>query len=173
MRKTPYRIPINEVRAGDILIFKRSGLLANALSWIIKILKEPTWSRWGWHMGAVVNDGLYVDAQFPKVKLSKISDIKREVNVYRVTKEPPPQTTIDEFIHDHVGKPYDCLVYLWTGLAKLLRPHIPVPRIINRFFDCWEIVFDMMDYCDCDTDHSGYDYPFITDFLRYCGEIKT
>lgn len=169
----PHQVPLAEARAGDILIFKRNGFLACVLSWLIQRIKEPDWDRWGWHFGAVISPNIYADAQFPKVKLSKINDSKLEIRCYRVIENYPKQTDIDEFINDHIGKPYDFIVYLHIGLAKLLRPQIPIPRVINRLYNCWEIAFDMMDYTGCEIDPSDYDYPFITDFLRYVGELKS
>jgi hypothetical protein len=169
------QVPINEARHGDILIFRRRGIVAAALSWIIQRIKEPKWDRWGWHMCPVVAPDTYLDATFPRLKLSKISDALaagREIRCYRLLNREPEQALTDHFISDHLGKPYDCLIYLWTALAKLLRPWIPVPRIINRFYDCWETAYDALDYWGFDMDASEWEYPFITDFLRAVGERR-
>jgi hypothetical protein len=162
------RIPLEQARAGDVLVFNRAGLLALILSWVIQKLKEPKWDREDWHMGFVVSDYEYADAQFPKVKLSLLKDIKRPAKVYRLCEDCPKQSDIDEFVYDHIGKPYDFMVYFWTCLWAL---GIPVPRLVNRFYMCWEIAWDGLEYCGIDIDKSDRKYPFITDFLKYVGEL--
>jgi hypothetical protein len=155
-------------------VFKRSSRgIAVPLSWLIKKIKEPTWDRWGWHMAPVVGPDQIADAQMPKVKIVKLSDLLLkgvEIRAYRVMAEPPGQDCVDIFLEDHIGKRYDGLVYLWTGIRQFASWF---PRIIDRWYDCWEVSFDAMDYAGVEIDPSDYNYPFVTDFLKLVGELKS
>ncbi len=166
------RIPINEVRAGDILVFKGSGIFAFVLSRLIKALKEPSWDCWGWHTAPVIAPDIIVDAQWPKLKRARISDyVKagREIKAYRIM-DLPVEDKLAGFAKEHIGRRYDWFVYILTTLAQLLRPMFDFPRIIDLRFTCWEITFDFCDDMGLDIS-PPYNYPFITDFLRYVGEL--
>jgi hypothetical protein len=164
----PYRINIEDARCGDIIVYKGSGLIYKILSRLIKKIKEPEYDCWGWHMEPVIGQGLTVNAAFPRLKVSQL-DPKREMKVYRILANPPELKALEIFVNDHVGKPYDCFVYLWTALWVLGLMKF---RIVNRFYTCWENTFDAMEYFGIDLDKSDCKYPFLTDFLRYMGEIK-
>jgi len=166
-----YRIPIEQARAGDILLFKRSGILSFSLAWMIKTIKEPSWDMAWWHMAPMISDDKYADAQWPRVKISSLLTAiskGKEIRAYRIMESPPPQEKTDCFVKNTIGQLYDAPVYLWTALRKL---GIPIPRLINKWYDCWEVAYCAMDYWDCEIDPSDWNYPFITDFLRYAGEL--
>ena len=173
------RVANNLIRPGDLVIWQRSGLLANVLSWIIHLLKEPEWDRWGWHMTPMVSATEFVDAQFPKVKISSLTDsnyVNRKFRVYKVSSAEPSPDKLLSFCKEHVGKKYDWKVYILTGVAKLLRPFIDIPRLVDRNYDCWEVSFNFLEIVDFEpVINSGYDYnyPWICDFLRCVGEMKT
>jgi len=119
-----------------------------------------------------------VDAQFPRVKLSLVSQYEARGRLgwaYRVTPVSPPQWKVDRFVLDHVGRRYDFVGYVWAGLAKLLRPRIEVPRVIDLKDFCWEVLYDFYEYCDkwCPADGTDYDflYPDICDLRRAYGEM--
>ena len=163
------RINLVEARPGDILTFKGHGFLYEVLSRIIK-LKVPTWNREEWHTAPLVRPGIIMDAEWPRLKLSPITDWPaNEIKVYRINETPPTQEQLDDFIKDVEGCRYDWLVYILTALAILLRPKIDFPRIINRSYDCWETAWEFADYINSDITHD-YTYPFLTDMIHLAGE---
>jgi len=122
----------------------------------------------------VAIDAVLVDAQFPTVRLSLLSAYLakgRAGRAYRVVPVPPPQWKFNRFTADHVGRPYDFLVYLWTAL----RCFRDVPRVINRLYDCWEVLYNCYEYCCrwCPDDGTDYDYnyPWLPDLRRAYGEM--
>lgn len=169
-----HRIDNSEARTGDIIIWKRTGLLAEVLSWLIQKLKEPDYDRWGWHMTPMISDTRFADAQFPVVKDASFDKYNLEFRTYRVSENPPTQAAIDNFCKTHLGKRYDWKVYIYTTLAQLLRPFIDVPRLIDCSYNCWEVTFDFLELSDFQpVENSDYDYnyPWLPDFLRCVGEM--
>ncbi len=164
------RIPLSEARPGDILAFNGQGFLFQILSRIIK-WKIPSWDRISWHLAPIVSEDIMMDAQFPRLKLTRImSDlIPENIRAYRITEIPPTQEQLDSFISYTLGCRYDWLVYLLTAFAILLRPGIDFPRVINRSYDCWECAFLFADFISEDISPE-YEYPFLTDLLRLAGE---
>jgi hypothetical protein len=192
------RIHLDEVRPGDVLVYKRGGLVADVLSWLIWKLKEPKWDRWGWHTAPVVAlalpyyydrlaialgktkgelyrelgeaDGspIVVSAECPKLVLRKAAG---DVRAYRITEVMPSTALSMKVVTDHVGHRYDFLVYFLTALAVLLRPHIDFPRIINKVYDCWEVTWSAADTWEADIT-TEYNYPWLCDLLRLCGECR-
>ena len=172
------RISIEQARPGDILVFKREGIIPLILGGLIKLTIARNWDFWGWHMAPVVAPDTCMDATWPRLKLSIISELLaagREIRCYRVFDNPPEPCKLTDYIEAHKGKRYDVIVYLFTALAALLRPRVDVPRVVNLKYTCWECTWDALEYWDfemCEIPNSNYNYPFITDFLRYVGEIK-
>jgi hypothetical protein len=163
------RINFSEIRPGDVLVFKGKGFLFECLSKIIK-LKVHDWDKWGWHMAPVVEVDTFMDAQLPKLKLSKISDYNpKNIRAYRIKETEPEQSQLDDFVNYTLGRSYDWLVYFLTAFAILLRPKIDFPRVINRTYDCWETAWEFADFIDADITHE-YNYPFITDMIHLAGE---
>jgi hypothetical protein len=170
----PHRIPLEEARVGDIILYKGQGFLYQSLSWLIHILKERNWDRWGWHLAPIVKDNMILDAQFPKLKMTNYWEqvhAGREVMAYRIFEKQPSKTKVNKFVESHVGCPYDIAVYLFTAIAYFFRPKFDVPRLINRRYTCWEITFEFADEMGIDICDS-YNYPFVTDLLRLCGELE-
>ena len=129
---------------------------------------------WGWHTVPMVSNRSFVDALFPRLRISRLTDpryINRQFRVYRILETQPTQYKINKFIKDKVGCPYDFLAYPLTALAILLRPKFDIPRIINRRFHCWETAWSFADDMGFDITEP-YNYPFLTDLLRICGELK-
>ncbi len=173
------RISLSEVRPGDVLVFKGKGQPYGVLSWLIKRFKEPNWDKYGWHLAPIVKvqhepylQIVYIDAQFPRLKLSALKP-EAQVRCYRVLEKPPTKVKIQLVINRYVGCFYDPIVYLWTLLSVFLRPRFNffVPRIINRLYSCWEGTFEALDEWGCDISWC-YSYPWLTDFLRFVGEIN-
>jgi len=163
------RILLSEARPGDILAFKGEGFLFEILSRIIK-WKIPSWDRESWHTAPIVAPGIIMDAQWPRLKLSSISDFTPEtIRAYRITEVPPTQEQLDSFISFTLGCRYDWLVYFLTAFAILLRPKIDFWRIINRSYDCWECAFEFADFMGSEISHN-YNYPNLCDMLHLAGE---
>ncbi len=171
------RVPISEARPGDILVFKGSRGISWVLSYLVRKLKEPRWDGWGWHMAPVVYREpkpylqiKYMDAQWPRLKITTLR-LADKVRCYRVFEHEPSEDKVKLFVDRVLGRPYDVMVYFWTMLALFLRPRIDVPRIINRFYDCWECTFEALDQWGVDITWI-WEYPWLTDFLRYVKEIR-
>jgi hypothetical protein len=165
------RIEFNEIRPGDVLVFKGNpnSFLNRNLSKMIK-KKVPKWDEWGWHMAPVVAIDTFMDAQWPKLKLSKISDYKPEnIRAYRIKETEPTKDQLDKFINYTLGRSYDWFVYILTAFAIQLRPGIDFPRVINRTYDCWETTWEFAGFIDSDITHD-YNYPFLTDMISLAGE---
>ena len=169
----PHEISFEDMGPGDVIVWRREGLVAGVLSWLIQKLKEPGYSRWGWHTTPVVATNKILDAQFPKVKVSYISDYLakgRNCRVYRVFPHPLPDWQLEKFTKSIVGKHYDFLVYIWTTISKLFG----FIRIINKRYSCWEVTWAFLDYFGFEPlDNSDFDieYPWLPDFLRCVGEM--
>ncbi len=164
------RIDLKDACPGDILVFNREGPLAAILSKIIQV-KVPLYDRWGWHVAPIIAEDTIMDAQWPRLKLSKVSDYLaagRQARAYRIADNPPDQAVLDHFIKDLTGCRYDWLVYVWTAFAILLRPW-NFPRIVNRKYDCWETAWEFADYVGSDITHD-FSYPFLCDMLELAGE---
>jgi hypothetical protein len=169
----PHRVSISEALPGDILIFKGKGLWYHLLSRLIKKWKEPNWDKWGWHMAPLVSQDEYMDAQWPRLKLSSLSQALKagaEIRAYRIFPQIPPLEKRESFIQKFWGRRYDWFAYILTACAALLRPHIDVPRIINRSYTCWETAFEFADFCGISIEWD-YFLPWLPDFLRYVGEL--
>ena len=170
----PHQIDAGEIRSGDILVWKGSGLIYFVLSRLIKWFKEPSFDLWGWHTVPMIDNIQFLDAQFPKVRIESLTNpkyLKRPFRAYRIFEESPASIRVIRFVQDKVGCWYDFLAYFLTALAVLLRPRFDIPRILDRKMTCWELTWEFADEMGFDiTD--DYCYPFLTDLLRLCGEIK-
>ena len=142
-----------ELRPGDILIFKRNerSRSARVLGWVIKHL-EHDWDGWGWHMGYVRCVG--ADGSIETVESLRGRGVENvcyptfgdlgEVRIYRWLDELDDDL-LESFTAMHMGEEYDIACYFWTSLQRLLAPltHHLIPRIINNRYTCWELVCDM------------------------------
>jgi len=164
----PYIVPIEQARVGDIVLCDRGGFLAAALSFLIQKVKEPRWDRKKWHTMPVVGPGLVFDARWPHLKIVGIDTFDlSKLTVWRIMDRPDPYR-VYKFLQTYTGCPYDALVYLWTAIRVFWRSF---PRILNRAFSCWEITFCFIDEMGADF-QSDFEYPFITDFLKWVGALK-
>ena len=177
LKRETMRVPISEACPGDILIFKGRGIAYKTLSYLLRKLKEPNWDGWGWHMAPVISRETrpylqikYMDAQWPRLKITTLR-LADKVRCYRVFDTEPPADKVKLFVDRVLGRSYDVMVHFWTMLALFLRPRINVPRIINRFYDCWECTFEALDQWGIDITWT-WEYPWLTDFLRHVKEIK-
>jgi hypothetical protein len=142
----------NELRPGDIILFKRGkqDKLGLILSLILKLF-YPKWDMWGWHMAVVVwkngDSWYFIEATWPKVGVKKLTDIG-EYRVYRWFQKEPCYTEISRFVQDHIDAKYDVLAYVWAALYGILnkRFHINIGKYSNESYYCWELVEE---YCEC------------------------
>lgn len=165
------RIGNDQIRPGDNLVFKRGTWgIASLLSLLIKVF-YPRWDRWGWHMAVVVaydnidKNWLVLEAAWPRVRINRLSRMG-EFRAYRWLDEQPPPDRVERFVDEHVGCRYDIPVYVLTFLAFLTRRiGFDFPRVIDRGYTCWELVYCFDDEMGKDIS-SDYNYPMITDFLE-------
>jgi hypothetical protein len=199
----PHAIDLADIRPGDGIHWERDGWFAWILAHLIHWLKEPSWDMRDWHLTPVVFVGkapqiyywcdalkigrlqipdyentyiIIMDAQLPRVKLTVFDPLKphRKCWCYRVVENPPSQEKLNKFVLTHNGRKYDLIGYVWNGLAKLLRPRIEIPRVIDNAEYCWEVLYDMYFLDDWDpAERTDYDYlyPDICDLRRAYGEM--
>lgn len=200
----PHRVDLDNIQTGDIIHWKRDGVLAFVLAHLIHWLKEPEWDMWDWHTTPIVYMGLpsaindwcrkmgftefqfvkypgvdavIVDAQYPRIKLSLLSTYinnKHQCRCYRLLENEPTKPRVNTFVARHLNKRYDWKVYIYTALAKFLRPVIDVPRLIDNSYDCWEVTFNFLELFNFEADagtNFDYDYPWLPDLRRAYGEI--
>jgi len=158
------------IQTGDILIFKGKGLVYEVLSRLIKLF-DPTWDRWGWHTGFVVDDKVTTCEALAKgvcLNTYPISYFTPDnVRVYRVFDNPPSKQKIDAFLTKHLGEKYDILVYPLTALAYIVRHywHRKIPRLFDNSWSCWELTYYFAD----DMGHpiaEDYDFPMINEMSK-------
>ena len=168
------RIPATEVRPGDVALFQGTGPAFQILSRVLK-WAEPKWDRWGWHMAVVVDvegdRALILEGTAPCSRTTWVELASWDVRFYRWLDVQVEHARIAGFVQTHTGRRYDVVVYVLTVLARLLRAvNLDFPRVINRAYTCWELVWEFTDDCGCEiTDE--YHYPLLTDFLRACGDL--
>ena len=159
-------IPYDELRVGDILVFKGGGLVFEILGRILK-LSERHWDRWGWHTGFVVYGNQVCESIAEGIVLSPLSKYKpEETRVYRWLDTPPTNKKINTYLKSHLGKRYDVAIYFWTALQYLIRHfwNRRIPRLLNDRFTCWE---NISEFCD-DMGKpilSHFDCPMLPDIL--------
>jgi len=170
------RIPNEKARAGDILIFKRSGFASAILSWLLQRF-EPWWDRWGWHMAIIHNRtrlsgrtlGWWIlESQGQGVGINWIP--RRDfykIRAYRRLNKKPTQSQLSSFKAKVEGCNYDVAVYFFTMLQYLILHFFnhPIPRLLDNRWTCWEL-------CALFCREMGkpwqplHRYPMITDFLE-------
>ena len=123
-----------------------------------------------WHMAIVVIEGedpLIFEGWFPRARVVPLSTYQ-DYRIHWWLDQPPSQAKVDRFVASRLGALYDPACYLWTIMARAL--HLPMPRINDRLFTCWELAADFALWFG-EPWHDMYAYPLITDFLRAEGEI--
>jgi len=145
----------DQIRAGDILIFKRdpNDRLAGVLSAVLKVF-YPRWDRYGWHMAFITrwhngkNDWVVCEATWPKVRQNYLS-LMGEFRAYRwLDKEPDYEDQIKPFLKWCLGCPYDVWKYIWTIACGLLHRlfRINLGRWDNDEYMCWELVEEFAEH---------------------------
>ena len=170
------RIPLNEVRPGDLLVFRGSGFVFNILGGILKLF-EPQYDRWGWHVAFVSNwdeekGWLICESISQGIVLSQLSEHPPdEVRAYRWFETAPLQSMIDRYLVSHLGKQYDVAIYFWTTLQYLIRHYWNrrIPRLLDDRYTCWE---NLTEFCEDmgKPIQTRYDCPILTDILRALGK---
>lgn len=161
-----------EMKAGDILVFKGSGLVFEILSRLVKCF-EQKWDRWGWHMAIVFqkeSEGWYVlESQGNGVNINFYSEkfLRENTCCYEWFDKSPSKVKMGQFLIDYNGKSYDVAVYFWTAFQYLIRHfwNRRIPRLLDDQFTCWELVFE---FCEVMGKPIGskYNCPIITDALK-------
>lgn len=163
---------LKDARPGDIVEFKAAGKLNSADFYLRRFLKwfEPNYDMWGWHLAILVsyeqhNNWTILEAIWPKVKTTLLSEKKEEFRVWRVARKEFDPAITDAYIKDHVGARYDVLVYFFTIMARLLKKHLHIrmPYYVDMRWMCWELarwfyVWHGVQVC------SDSEYPLLTDF---------
>jgi hypothetical protein len=124
-----------------------------------------------WHMGIVVRTGdnpLVFEGWFPRARVAPLP-VHRDYKVITWLSKPPSQAHVDEFVRTRLGAWYDLPCYAWTIIARALR--LPIPRINDLFFTCWELAADFALWCG-EPWHDMYTWPLITDFLEAVGMMQ-
>lgn len=165
------RIPLEQIRPGDILVFKGSGPLFAVLSRILKVF-ELKWDRWGWHVGFVASEDKLCESIAEGIVLSPLNKYPpEETRAYRWFDVQPERTKIVIYVTDHLGKKYDVAIYFWTMMQYLFRHfwNRRIPRLLDDRYTCWENVFQ---FCECMGKQIGaeYDCPMLPDMLKAFGE---
>jgi len=154
------------IKVGDIIIFKRNGLVSFILGGILKLF-ERGWDGWGWHVAFIsgIDDytGVMIcEALAGGVTENPLSNYK-DYRVYRWFDESPDQFKVNRFVSKHKGEKYDILVYPLTALAYLIRHYWgrPVPRLLDNSWSCWELVYYFCNRMGKPLAES-YDFPMIS-----------
>jgi hypothetical protein len=160
------------LKRGDILEFKagKLGTLSGILSALLKRFK-PDWSGYGWHLCIVFcqicTDYLIIEAATPGVRLVLLSEMKSEYRVHRLLSAEPDIYTMLKVIKKLTGARYDYIAYLWTALYIITGGRFP--RIANRRFTCWELVYQIYGLLGYPL-ALNYQYPVIADFEQLSKE---
>jgi len=165
------------ISVGDIIEFKGKGPVYECLSRVIRLF-ERKWDRWGWHVAFVANvtdDGtVYIcEALGPGVLVSELSGYSLPYRVWRWFPNELPQSQVDTFVEDVLGKPYDVAIYGWTALQYLVRHFFNrrIPRLLDDRYTCWELVWYFCREMGQPL-QSIYDCPIITDLHKAMGILK-
>lgn len=159
------------MKVGDILEFKRSGLISGVLGGLLRMF-EPDWDFWGWHLAIVWQRsylGWYVLEARHGVEINYFTNkfLKENTRAYKWLEESPTKDKMGEFLTSHVSKSYDVLIYFWTTLQYLIRHYFNhrIPRLLDDRYTCWELVAEFCEVMGKPC-QSKYDCPIICDMLR-------
>lgn len=165
-------IPPDEIKAGDILIFKRKGVVSGALGWVLRRF-ERWWDGWGWHMAIAWQKGRFgywiLEAAAEGVRVNLIRDdlLKTDIRAYRWLDEPPADEEMEKFMVNNLDCGYDVTVYFWTMIQYLVLHFFnhSISRILDNRYTCWELAFFFTRKMGKPI-QSVHKYPMITDFLK-------
>ena len=141
---------LSDLKIGDVGIVERPHTFwVNVLSGAIKLILEPSYENWGWHMfnvawidpvtGRMIQEAAGgVGARV--VPLSTYAGSR--VRFYRWLDTEPTEEGMRLFADDVMGFPYDNLVYCWTIKYYLIHKasfgHLHIPRFKDDKLMCWE-----------------------------------
>lgn len=165
----------SKIRVGDNLVFKRSGLLANILSLLVKMF-YPKWDRWGWHMAVVAwydnskRDWMILEATGQGVVLTPLSVLIGKSGmprIYHWNKVRINKDKVKAFVDTHLGQRYDVLLYFWTFAQYLFRHfwNKPIPRLLDYRWTCWELATEFDEFMGKPI-VSKFDCPVIADLVK-------
>jgi hypothetical protein len=163
---------VPNIKSGDILVFKGRGFLYEVLSRLVKLF-DPSWDRFGWHVGFVVGvhntvittcEALAQGVCLQYYPIDSLTPDK--VRVYRWVVPTPNEADIYKFVNKHLGEKYDIMVYPVTALAYIIRHYWgrPIPRLFDNAWSCWEWVYYYAD----EFGHSiaeDYDFPMVNQMV--------
>jgi len=163
---------------GDRLIFEKKGPLAGTLAPALKLLVEPDWDMWGWHMATVtryndyLGEWMILEAVWPRVREVPLSQFYKgfKVRVYSYLNDPIDPDELKKFVDDVDNAKYDWFVYVLTVCNELCIKFLKwyPPRLLNSKYMCWELSeeFDCKFGTPWKTSHAkAHRYPLITNFL--------
>jgi len=140
------QIEYSQIRPGDIVEFKGSGLVFNLLSPVIKLCFRD-WNRWGWHLAIVSHklngDWMIFEELGTGAQISKLSNTPIEnLRFYRWFDVEPDYNHIIDFEETYQGEAYDVQLYFWTAIQYFAMRlfHRRVNKILNHRWTCWELV---------------------------------
>jgi hypothetical protein len=156
-----------DLKRGDILEFagnRKKWSLSGVLAAILRRC-SPKWSGWGWHLAIVMlrlhNEYMILEATPQGAQLRLLSSIHGDFNIHRFLSYEPHINTMLKAARTLSGARYDYLAYIWTAIYILTGGHIP--RIIDRRYTCWELVYYVYDLIGCPLCQE-WQYPTICDF---------
>ena len=183
-------VSIADMKPGDIILFRGKGLVFNALSPILALLRpypEMTFpyvyqrsplskvgrpwhlafalewhKRYGWIIGESVARGV-TSSYLDKYIINGNIPI-----VIRWFDKTPRPIKLREFMAMHSDTKYSVLAYAWTTLQVLL-PWFP--RIVTDRITCWQNVFRMCRWCGKPIQEL-HKFPLITDALEAFAEER-
>lgn len=134
-----YIIP--KLRKGDIIMI---GTYGNLISWLIKKFTNSFWS----HTGIYIGNGEWIEATFPKVKISTIYELVaeysyRKFEVYRLKKRLTEEEydKVIETAKKQLGKRYDILGDIGHALSIIFGKKYFLKQVEHRDkFYCSELV---------------------------------
>jgi hypothetical protein len=141
------------MQLGDVVVFKRKGLLAFFLAhtlWLFdKVFLKRDWDKWGWHTAVVSDiddDEVWIlEAAMPVSKETKLN-LLSAFRVYSWLKSPVSERRWKGVIQKYTGKQYDWDAYISTLLTY------PLAKIFKKSFTfaddeyhCQELVNEVFD----------------------------
>lgn len=148
------RIDIKDIRPGDIVLFKGNGFLFTMLSFILSMLdKEWRLLKWKpWHVGFIAyqdnSEWMICESLAGGITVNPLSKYDPDkYRIYRWLDETPFIEHVKEYVKDHLGCPYDPLVYLWVIGVTLIDKifHVNIGVWENESYMCWENVEEFLE----------------------------
>ena len=128
------------MRRGDVLIFRRVGILPRILGWILE--RIVGFKFYGWHTGILIqaNPTMILEVQRSGLHIQERTLEKGTYRSYRWFDKAPRKYQIAAFFEEHANYPYDYTSYLGTTLSLLwMKLTGSSWRIYNTRFTCWEM----------------------------------